>query len=105
MTKEQFIKYMGIIHKRYDTLEMLYYDLEKFTGVVSDRIINDTSIEIMVDMLAEWVGDTDSWLRWYVFEKEWGNRFELDATDKDGNVLPSETYEDMWELIKGGDTN
>ena len=105
MTKEQFIKHMGIIHKRYDTLEMLYYDLEKLTGVVSDRIINDTSIEIMVDMLAEWVGDTDGWLRWYVFEKEWGNRYELDVTDKDGNVLPSATYDDIWELIKGGDFN
>ena len=105
MTREQFIKYMGIIHKRYDTLEMLYYDLEKLTGVVSDRIINDTSIEPMVDMLAEWVGDTDGWLRWYVFEKEWGIRFELDVTDKDCNVLPSGTYDDIWELIKGGDTN
>ena len=105
MTKEQFIKYMGIIHKRYDTLDMLYYDLEKLTGVVSDRIINDTSIEPMVDMLAEWVGDTDGWLYWYIFEKEWGNRYELYATDKDGNILPSETYEDIWELIKGGDTN
>ena len=60
MTKEQFKKYMGIIHKRYDTLEMLYYDLEKLTGVVSDRIINDTSIEPMVDMLAEWVGATNN---------------------------------------------
>lgn len=105
MTKEQFIKYMGIIHKRYDTLEMLYYDLEKLTGVVSDRIINDTSIEPMVDMLAEWVGDTDGWIRWYVFEKEWGNNYDLYVTDKDGNVLPSGTYDDIWELIKGGDTN
>ena len=105
MTKEQFKKYMGIIHKRYDALEMLYYDLEKLTGVVCDRIINETSTEPMVDMLAEWVGDTDGWLRWYVFEKEWGNRYELDVTDKDGNILPSETYEDIWELIKGGDTN
>ena len=105
MTKEQFIKYMGIIHKRYDTLEMLYYDLEKLTGVVCDRIINDTSIEIMVDMLAEWVGDTDEWIRWYVFEKEWGNNYDLYVTDKDGNVLPSGTYDDIWELIKGGDTN
>ena len=105
MTKEQFIKYMDIVHKRYNTLEMLYCDLEKLTGVVCDRIINDTSIEPMVDMLAEWVGDTDGWLRWYVFEKVWGNRYELAVTDKDGNILPSETYEDMWELIKGVDTN
>lgn len=93
MTKEQFIKYMGIIHKRYDALEMLYYDLEKLTSVVSDRIINDTSIELMVDMLSEWVGDTDRWIRWYVFEKEFGNRYELDAFDKDGSILPSATYE------------
>ena len=105
MTKEQFIKYMGIIHKRYDTLEMLYYDLEKLTGVVCDRIINDTSIEPMVDMLAEWVGDTDGWIRWYVFEKEWGNNYNLYVTDDDGNVLPSATYDDIWELIKGGDTD
>ena len=100
MNKEQFIKYMGIIHKRYDVLETLYDDLEKLTGVVSDRIINDTSIEPMVDMLAEWVGDTDGWLRWYVFEKEWGNRYELDAFDKDGSILPSTTYDDIWNLIQ-----
>ena len=105
MTKEQFIKHMGIIHKRYDTLEMLYYYLEKLTGAVSDRVINDTSIEPMVDMLAELVGDTDRWIRWYVFEKEWGNRCELDVTNKDGNVLPSVTYDDIWKLIKDGDSN
>lgn len=104
MTKEQFIKYMGIIHKRYDTLEVLYYDLEKLTGVVCDRIINDTSIEIMVDMLAEWVGDTDGWLRWYIFNKEWGSKYELDVIDNNnGNILPSDTLDDLWELIKGGD--
>ena len=99
MTKEQFVKYMGIIHERHDVLEVLYYDLEKLTGVVSDRVINDTSIEPMVDMLAELVGDTDRWIRWYVFEKEWGNRCELDVTDKDGNVLSSATYDDIWGLI------
>lgn len=100
MTKEQFIKYMGIIHKRYDALEMLYYDLEKLIGVVSDRIINETSVEPMVDMLAEWVGDTDEWIRWYVFEKEWGNREELEITNKDGSVVPSDSYDDIWNLIQ-----
>ena len=102
MTKEQFIKIMGIIHKRYDALEMLYYDLEKLTGVVSDRIINETSVEPMVGMLAEWVGDTDGWIRWYVFEKEFGNRYEIDAFDRDGSILPSTTYDDIWELIQNG---
>ena len=105
MTKEQFKKYMGIIHKRYDTLEMLYYDLEKLTGVVCDRIINDTSIEPMVDMLAEWVGDTDGWLRWYVYEKEFGENTDLYCNDKNGNIIPSDTLGDLWELIKGGDSN
>lgn len=105
MNKEQFVKYMGIIHERHDVLEVLYYDLEKLTGAVSDRVINDTSIEPMVDMLAELVGDTDRWIRWYVFEKEWGNRCELDVTDKDGNVLSSATYDDIWGLIKDGDFN
>ena len=105
MTKEQFVKYMGIMHKRYDALESLYNDLEKFTGVVCDRIINDTSIEPMIDMLAEWVGDTGGWIRWYVFEKEWGNNYNLYVTDEDGNVLPSVTYDDIWKLIKDSDTN
>lgn len=38
MTKEQFKKYMGIIHKRYDTLEMLYGDesdmYEHLVGII-----------------------------------------------------------------------
>jgi len=56
----------------------------------------------MVDMLAEWVGDTGGRIWWYVFEKEWGNNYDLYVTDEDGNVLLSETYNDIWELIKGG---
>ena len=39
MNKEQFVKYMDIIHKRYNTLESLYNELEKLTGVVCDMSI------------------------------------------------------------------
>lgn len=102
MTKEQFIKYMDIICKKYKALEEMYDDLERFTGVVSDRIINTTSIDPIIDMLAEWAGDSNSWIRWYIYEKECGDKEELEITNKDGSVVSSDSYDDIWNLIQSG---
>lgn len=102
MTKEQFVKYMDIICKRYKELEEMYDDLERFTGVVSDRIINTTSLDPILDMLSEWAGDSNSWIRWYIYEKDCGDREGLEIADKDGSIVPSDSLDDIWSLIQSG---
>lgn len=100
MTKEQFIKYMDFVCKRYKALEEMYDNLVRFTGVVSDKIVMTTSIDPIIDMLAEWAGDNNGWIRWYIYEKECGDREEFEITDKDGSIVSSDSYDDIWNLIQ-----
>lgn len=102
MTKEQFIKYLDIICTKYKALEEMYDDLERFTGVVSDRIINTTSIDPMISMLAEWTGDSDKWIEWYIYDKQCGKIDDIYVKDKDGSIIPSDSYDDIWNLIQNG---
>lgn len=90
---------MNVICDRYEMLNRLYDDVVKITGVNPDKLIEITNIQFAIDMLAEWVGDTDEWMDWFINEKECGKKKELIVRDKDNNVLPSETSKDIWNLI------
>lgn len=36
-----------------------------------------------------------------MYEKEWGIKEDMEVIDENNNVVPSETLEDLWELIQG----
>ena len=105
MTKEQFVRLMEAIKERYYTIERIYDKLDDVFGSVSDSFINETSITPIIDVVSEIVEDNDDWISWYVYKKEFGENTALYCNDKNGNIIPSDTLEDLWELIKGGDTN
>lgn len=99
MRKEQFLKYMDILINKYKQLEDTYDTVTTFTGTVPDKLIENTNIQFAIDMLAEWMRDDNGWIDWFINEKECGNNQELTVTDINGNLLPSETIEDIWNLI------
>ena len=99
MTKSKFIKYMDVLIDKYKRLNQMYDAVEEITGAVPEKFIETTDIQFAIDMLAEWVGDTDGWVDWFINEKECGKKIELIVKDKDNKVLPSETSEDIWNLI------
>ena len=99
MNKEQFIRYMNVICDRYKMLNRLYDDVVKITGVNPDKLIEITNIQFAIDMLAEWVGDTDEWMDWFINEKECGKK-KLEVRDMDGTIVPSDNPEDIWNLIQ-----
>ncbi len=101
MVKEQFIKLMTVIKERYYLLESIYDKLNGLFGDVSDRFIDSTSLFPIIKTISEIIGDDEDWIEWYVYEKEWGTKEDLGVADGDGNVVPSETLEDLWELIQG----
>ena len=103
MTKEQFIKLMEAIKDRYYKIEQIYDNIASVFGSVGDSFIEDTVMNDIIDVIAEIVGDTNEWIWWYI-EKEWGKRGDLKAfdTDDDDNEIPSETLEDLWNLIHMG---
>lgn len=98
MTKEQFIKLMEAIKDRYYKIEQIYDSIASVFGSVGDSFIEDTVMNDIIDVIAEIVGDTNEWIWWYI-EKEWGKKEDLKVFDADNNEIPSETLEDLWELI------
>ena len=98
MTKEQFIKLMEAIKDRYYKIEQIYDNIASVFGSVGDSFVEDTVMTDIIDVIAEIAGDTDEWIWWYI-EKEWGKKEDLKVFDADNNEIPSETLEDLWELI------
>ena len=99
MTKEQFIRLMEVIKERYYTIEKIYDKLDDVFGNVGDLFIDETSMIPIIDVISEIVEDNDKWIEWYVYDKNWGTDERLTATDSNGNEIPSETLEDLWNLI------
>lgn len=99
MTKEQFIKLMETIKDRYYKLEQIYDNIETVFGDVGDSFVEDTSIMNVIDVVAEIVGDTNNWIEWYI-EKDWGKESRLTVVDEYGDEIPSDTLEDLWNLIQ-----
>lgn len=100
MNKEHFIKLMTVIKERYCSLESVYDKLNELFGDVSYRFIDDTSLFPIIKVIADIVGDDESWIEWYIYEKEWGTKEDMEVTDVNNNVVPSETLEDLWRLIQ-----
>lgn len=99
MTKEQFIKLMETIKDRYYKLEQIYDNIETVFGDVGDSFVEDTSIMNVIDVVAEIVDDTNNWIEWYI-EKDWGKESRLTVIDEYGDEIPSDTLEDLWNLIQ-----
>ena len=99
MTKEQFIQLMEVIKERYYKIERIYDKLDDVFGSVGDSFINETSITPIIDVVSEIVEDNDKWIGWYVYDKNWGTDERLTVTGNNGNEIPSETLEDLWNLI------
>ena len=99
MTKEQFIRLMEVIKERYYTIEKIYDKLDDVFGSVGDLFIDETSMTPIIDVISEIVEDNDKWIEWYVYDKNWGTDERLTVTDNNGNEIPSETLEDLWNLI------
>ena len=99
MTKEQFIRLMEVIKERYYTIERIYDKLDDVFGSVGDLFIDETSMTPIIDVISEIVEDNNKWIEWYVYDKNWGTDERLTVTDNNGNEIPSETLEDLWNLI------
>lgn len=100
MTKEQFIKLMTIVKERYYSLEYIYNKLNELFGEVGDRFIDNTSLFPIIKTISEIIGDDEGWIEWYIYEKEWGTKEDIEVTDVNNNAVPSETLENLWELIQ-----
>ena len=99
MTKEQFIQLMEVIKERYYKIEEIDDKLDDVFGSGGDLFIDETSMTPIIDVISEIVEDNNKWIEWYVYDKNWGTDERLTVMDNNGNEIPSETLEDLWNLI------
>ena len=91
---------MTVIKERHNSLESMYDRLDDIFGDVGDRFVANTSLFPIIKVISDIVGDDNEWIEWYIYEKEWGTKEDLEVTDDNHNIAPSKTLEDLWELIQ-----
>lgn len=102
MNKEQFIKLMTVIKKKYREIERFWDGFYDLFGSCSDKLVEITSLGEIIGVIADIVDDKEEWIYWYVFENDWGEN-GLEYTDKNGNAFKLGSLEDLWDLIKDKD--
>lgn len=50
-------------------------------------------------LLEEIFDDKDKWLSWWAFEKDFGRDEKYNAYNKDNNIIPTTTIEDIYNLL------
>lgn len=102
MNKEQFIKLMTVIKKKYREIERFWDGFYDLFGSCSDKLVEITSLGEIIGVITDIVDDKEEWIYWYVFENDWGEN-GLEYTDKNGNAFKLGSLEDLWDLIKDKD--
>lgn len=67
MTKEQFIKLMTVIKKKYREIERFWDGFYDLFGSCSDKLIETTSLSEIIGTIADIVDDKEEWIYWYVY--------------------------------------
>lgn len=95
MKKRQFIKFMSLAEKQ-----------DKRIDELSDFISYDSPLLefgwIMFDAWVEsnFVPDGQDWISWWLWERISINGETNKAYDSEDNEIPTETLDDLWEIVK-----
>ena len=99
MSKEDFIENLTKIKEDLDFYDSLYTVAREYNR--SDEInILPNSISIAIEALEAAIGDEYEYVSWWCFEKDWGERGkDFCVTSEDGEVIPTETMSDIYDLV------
>ena len=102
MTKEQFIKLMTVIKKKYREIERFWDGFYDLFGSCSDKLVEITSLGEIIGVIADIVDDKEEWIYRYVYENDWVEN-GLEYVNKNGGAFTLGSLEDLWDLIKNED--
>lgn len=102
MTKEQFIKLMTVIKKKYREIERFWDGFYDLFGSCSDKLVEITSLGEIIGVIVDIVDDKEEWIYWYVYENDWVEN-GLEYVNKNGGAFTLGSLEDLWDLIKNED--
>lgn len=91
---------MAVIKERFSASEELQEKIYSIFGGSEGEFSVQTDLYPIIKVISEICDDTNGWIDWYIFEKGWGKKTDFTVTDNNSNILPSETLEDLWNLIQ-----
>ena len=99
MSKEDFMINLLEIKEDLDFYNNLYSLSREYKR--EDEInIMPKSIATAIKCLEAAIGDKYEYVSWFIWEKDWGERGKDFAVyDEEGNVIPTETLEDIYDLV------
>lgn len=101
MTKEMFIKCMEKIKNKDKEIDDFMYGIDKAFGEVPEKLTEITSINYVIEMLEDIMGDVNKFISWYIYDKDWGKRKDLNVYTEDGWEIPCNSFEELYEIIEG----
>ena len=101
LTKDEFVEFMQRfeeLHKR--DLEITVFFQDKLNCLPETPY--DYMETLYLDTLEKLMGDTESWIGYFVFELEFGASCTADSVrDKDGKSIPLYNASDLYDLLVG----
>lgn len=101
LTKDEFVEFM-------DRFEELHKKDLEITVMFEEHLncLPETPYDYMeslfLDALEKIMGDTDSWIGYFVYEMDFGANCREDSIlDKDGKPIPLYTASDLYNLLVG----
>lgn len=95
MTKEEFVRVIEMVLAQ-DALVDKHSDFIQFDSpfwqfgfIMFDKLIE-----------ASFTEEGSDWVSWWLWERPCFDGTYNKAYDKDGKVIPTETIDDLWELVK-----
>ncbi len=71
-------------------------DLIELDVYVFERL---SSSETVVKLLENIFNDKNEWISWWVWEKNFGKKQELQAFDRTGKLIPTTTIKDLYNIL------
>ena len=100
MPKDEFIKKLTDIQKDEEYYTALFNVTQDYNRPLDEVNICPNSIFTAIEALEWAIGDKNETVSWWCFEKNWGKRGkEFCVTDGKGNIIPTETMEDVYDLV------
>lgn len=98
MNKEQFVKLMNEIIEYNKKLDKIYEGVDSLFGGC-DTLMYKTSMDRILKVISEIVGDKDEWIFWYMYDNDYG--MGNNTVFIDDKYISVKSVEDLWDVIKG----
>lgn len=99
LTLEQFIQAIEALKQTEEKNSLFNKAMEEISSSWFVSELAYPATEALVTLLEIIFDDKDGWINWWLYETKYGTRKDLTATDKDGNVIPTDTIEDLYNIL------